>query len=264
MLDLARPDPVRSDLLDGLAHKGIRHGFFTRAGGVSDGIYRGLNVGLGSNDSRAAVIENRRRAARWLGVPETHLATVHQVHSPDVEIVTGPIALDGRPKADALVTATPGIALGILTADCGPILFADPNARVIGAAHAGWKGAVHGVIENTLATMEKLGASRAHVHAVLGPAISAANYEIGPERVAELTAIDGANAAYLATSANAGHAMFDLNRYTIDRLKRAGVTVDHVARCTYAEADNFFSYRRTTHRQEPDYGRQLSAIVLET
>ncbi|MCO6387673.1 peptidoglycan editing factor PgeF [Aliihoeflea sp. 40Bstr573] len=264
MLDLARPDPARSDLLDALAPKGIRHGFFTRAGGASQGIYAGLNVGFGSDDSRDAVVENRRRAARWLGVPETHLATVHQIHSPDVEIVTRPIPPDGRPKADALVTATPGIALGVLTADCGPILFADARARVIGAAHAGWKGALYGVIENTLAAMEKLGARRADIHAVLGPAISAANYEVGPERVADLIAADSANDAYFTPSATAGHAMFDLNRYTIDRLKRAGVTVDHVARCTYAEADNFFSYRRTTHRQEPDYGRQLSAIVLET
>lgn len=264
MLDLARPDPVRSDLLDTLAPKGIRHGFFTRAGGVSDGIYRGLNVGLGSNDSREAVVENRRRAAKWLGVPETHLTTVHQVHSPNVQIVTAPIPYDQRPEADALVTATPGIALGVLTADCGPILFADADAGVIGAAHAGWKGAVYGIIENTLAAMEKLGAKRANIHAVLGPAISAANYEVGPERVADLIAADGVNEVYLAPSASAGHAMFDLNRYTIDRLTRAGVAVDHVARCTYAEADNFFSYRRTTHRQEPDYGRQLSAIVLET
>lgn len=264
MLDLARPDPVRSDLLDALAQQGIRHGFFTRAGGVSHGIYRGLNVGLGSGDSREAVVENRRRAAKWLGVPETHLTTVHQVHSPDVEIVTAPIPYDLRPKADALVTATPGIALGVLTADCGPVLFADADAGVIGAAHAGWKGAVHGVIENTLAAMEKLGADRANIHAVLGPAIGAANYEVGPERVADLIAADGANEVYFTPSATAGHAMFDLNRYTLDRLARAGVTVDHVARCTYAEPENFFSYRRTTHRQEPDYGRQLSAIVLET
>lgn len=264
MLDSTRPDPVRSDLLGALAPKGVRHGFFTRTGGVSDGIYRGLNVGLGSGDSREAVIENRRRAARWLGVPETHLATVHQVHSPEVEIVTAPIPYDQRPRADALVTATPGIALGILTADCGPILFADAGAHVVGAAHAGWKGAVYGIVENTLAAMENLGADRANIRAVLGPAISAANYEIGPERVADLIAADRAIEACLTPSARPGHAMFDLNRYTLDRLKRAGVTVDHVARCTYAEDHDFFSYRRTTHRQEPDYGRQLSAIVLET
>jgi len=264
MLDATRPDPVRSDLLESLGPKGIRHGFFTRAGGVSDGIYRGLNVGLGSGDSRESVIENRRRAARWLGVPDSHLATVHQIHSPDVEIVGGPIPLDQRPRADALVTAAPGIALGILTADCGPILFADPAARVIGAAHAGWKGAFDGIVENTIAAMETLGANPADIHAVPGPAISAANYEVGPERVASLIDADPANAAYFAPSETAGHALFDLNRYTLDRLKRAGVTVDHVARCTYADADTFFSYRRTTHRREPDYGRQLSAIVLET
>lgn len=264
MLDATRPDPVRSDLLEKLAEKGIRHGFFTRRGGISEGIHAGLNVGYGSSDKREAVAENRARAARWLGVDEDHLATVHQVHSADVEIVDSPLPLDERPKADALVTATPGLAIGILTADCGPILFADDRARVIGAAHAGWKGALTGIAENTIAAMESLGAKRENIRAVLGPAISAANYEVGPERVASFVDADAANATYFTPSAKAGHALFDLNRYTLDRLMRSGVTVDHAARCTYAEPENFYSYRRTTHRQEPDYGRQLSAIVLET
>ncbi|MHB2264116.1 peptidoglycan editing factor PgeF [Aliihoeflea sp. PC F10.4] len=263
MLDATRPDPVRSDLLDELAANGVRHGFFTRRGGVSDGIYAGLNVGYGSSDERAAVRENRARAARWLGVGEDSLATVHQVHSADVEVVDGPVSLDERPKADALVTATPGLAIGILTADCGPILFADSTARVIGAAHAGWKGALFGITENTISAMEGLGARRENIRAVLGPAISAASYEVGPEFIVRFIEAEGKNEAYFSPSGKAGHAWFDLNRYTLDRLRLAGVKVDHVARCTYAEPDNFYSYRRTTHRQEPDYGRQLSAIVLE-
>lgn len=264
MLDATRPDPVRSDLLDALAANGVRHGFFTRRGGVSKGIFEGLNVGYGSSDDRDAITENRARAAKWLGVAADRLATVHQVHSADVEIVSTPFALDERPKADALVTATPGLAIGILTADCGPILFADDKARVIGAAHAGWKGALYGIAENTIAAMESLGAKRQNIRAVLGPAISAANYEVGPEFIVRFIEADRANEAYFKPSDKNGHALFDLNRYTLDRLARAGVAVDHAARCTYAEPDNFYSYRRTTHRQEPDYGRQLSAIVLET
>ncbi len=264
MLDLARPDPVRSDLLDGLAANGVRHGFFTRAGGVSEGLYRGLNVGLGSGDRQENVIENRRRAARWLGTDEADLATVHQIHSAVVEIVTRAVPCDERAKADALVTDRAGLALGILTADCGPILFADPKARVIGAAHAGWKGALSGIVDNTIAAMETLGARRADIRAALGPAISAESYEVGPEFVFRFVDADAANAAYFIPSPTSGHALFDLNAYTLDRLRRAGVTVDHVARCTYGQPGNFFSYRRTTHRQEPDYGRQLSAIVLET
>ncbi|MCO6393200.1 peptidoglycan editing factor PgeF [Aliihoeflea aestuarii] len=264
MLDSTRPDPVRSDLMDELAPNGIRHGFFTRRGGVSQGIYAGLNVGYGSSDDREAVKENRSRAARWLNVSDDRLATVHQVHSADVEIVDAALPVDERPKADALVTATPGLAIAILTADCGPILFADGQARVIGAAHAGWKGALHGIAENTVAAMESLGAKRENIHAVLGPAISAANYEVGPEFIVRFIEADLANDVYFKSSGKDGHALFDLNRYTLDRLARAGVAVDHAARCTYAEPDNFYSYRRTTHRQEPDYGRQLSAIVLET
>ncbi len=182
MQNAASPAPIESALLNDAVGDAIRHGYFTRAGGVSDGLYRGLNVGLGSNDDREKVMENRRRVAAWFGQPVEKLATVHQIHSPDVVVVDG--SYDGaRPEADALVTATPGIVLGVLAADCGPILFADPENRVIGAAHAGWKGALTGVLENTIAAMEKLGAKRDTIVACLGPSISQASYEVGPEFV---------------------------------------------------------------------------------
>ena len=262
MLDQTKPDPVRSPLLDAARKHGIRHGYFTRIGGVSGGIYRGLNIGTGSNDDQALVRENRRRVAEWMGVPASHLLTAHQVHSPDVVIAREPFPGE-RPKADAVVTDRPGVAVGASTADCGPVLFADAEARVIGAAHAGWKGAFGGVLENTVAAMESLGARRDRIVAVLGPSIGPENYEVGPEFVARFVETDAANARYFAPSANPRHAMFDLNLYTVDRLKKAGVTAEGIGRCTYAEEDLFFSYRRTTHRKEPDYGRQVSAIVLE-
>ncbi len=166
------------------------------------------------------------------------------------------------PKADAVVTDRPGVALGIGTADCGPILFADPEAQVIGAAHAGWRGALAGVAEAAIAAMQSLGARRQRIIAVLGPSISQANYEVGPEMVAQFTAADPANARFFAPSPRAGHALFDLPGYTVARIEAAGVTAANMARCTYAEPDNFYSYRRATHLGEPDYGRQISAIVL--
>jgi YfiH family protein len=168
-----------------------------------------------------------------------------------------------RPKADALVTDRPGVGIGATTADCGPVLFADAEARVIGAAHAGWRGAFSGVLENTLAAMEGLGARRDRIIAVLGPSIGPKNYEVGPEFISRFVEADAANAAYFTPSEKEGHAFFDLNRYTVDRLERAGVTAVKLDRCTYAEEELFYSYRRTTHRNEPDYGRQVSAIVLE-
>ena len=256
------PEPLRSALLDEAASAGIRHGFFTRVGGVSQGIYQGLNIGTGSADDQDLVRENRRRVAAWMGVEPNHLLTVHQVHSPDAIVVRGPFAGE-RPKADAMVTDRPGLALGAASADCGPVLFADPKARVIGAAHAGWKGALTGVLESTIAAMESLGARREDISAVLGPSISARNYEVGPEFVARFIAAEPGNARYFEPSPAAGHSMFDLNRYTIDRLRAAGVKADGLDRCTYAEEDLFYSYRRTTHRGEPDYGRLISAIVLE-
>lgn len=240
----------------------MRHGYFTRVGGVSDGIYRGLNIGMGSSDDQTLVAENRRRVADWMGVPADHLLTAHQVHSPDVVVARQPFA-GPRPKADAIVTDRPGIAVGASTADCGPVLFADAEARIIGAAHAGWKGAFTGVLENTILAMEGLGARRDRIVAVLGPSIGPDNYEVGPEFVARFVEADGENIGYFRPSANPGHSMFDLNRYTIDRLRKAGVTAEGLGRCTYAEEDLFYSYRRTTHRKEADYGRQVSAIVLE-
>jgi YfiH family protein len=262
MLNQTKPDPVRSPLLEAKA-QGIRHGYFTRVGGVSSGIYRGLNIGTGSNDDESLVRENRRRVADWMGVPASHLLTAHQVHSPEVVIAREPFAAERPPKADAVVTDRPGIAVGASTADCGPVLFADAEARVIGAAHAGWKGAFTGVLENTVAAMEGLGARRESIIAVLGPSIGFENYEVGPEFIARFVEADAGSIRYFAPSANPGHAMFDLNLYTVDRLRKAGVTAEGLGRCTYAEEDLFYSYRRTTHRKEPDYGRQMSAIVLE-
>lgn len=240
----------------------MRHGYFTRIGGVSDGIYRGLNIGTGSSDDQTLVAENRRRVADWMGVPADHLLTAHQVHSPDVIVAREPFP-GPRPKADAIVTDRPGIAVGASTADCGPVLFADAEARIIGAAHAGWKGAFTGVLENTILAMEGLGARRERIVAVLGPSIGPDNYEVGPEFVARFVEADADNPRYFRPSTTAGHSMFDLNQYTVDRLRKAGVTAEGLGRCTYAEEDLFYSYRRTTHRKEADYGRQVSAIVLE-
>jgi YfiH family protein len=262
MLDHTGPEPLRSARLDAARRSGIRHGFFTRKGGVSAGLYDGLNVGMGSGDERASVTENRARVAQWMGVAPDALVSVHQIHSPEVIVVTEPWGAE-RPKADAMVTTTPGIAIGVLTADCGPVLFADVGARVIGAAHAGWKGALTGVLESTIAAMEGLGAKRESILAELGPSISRRNYEVGPEFVARFVEASPGNERYFAPSPKPGHAWFDLNRYTVDRLSAAGVKAGFLDRCTYAEEENFYSYRRATHRGEPDYGRQISAIVLE-
>ena len=257
-----RPEPLRSSSLERTSQGVARHGFFTRLGGTSEGIYRSLNIGVGSSDDPARVIENRRRVAEALGVEASALLTVHQIHSADV--VTASESFPGpRPQADALVTDRPGLALGVASADCGPVLFVDAANRVIGAAHAGWKGALHGVLENTIAAMERLGARRETIMAELGPSIGHANYEVGPEFIERFTAADADNAQYFASSGKAGHALFDLNRYIVHRLRRAGIEASALNRCTYAEDDLFFSYRRATHRGEPDYGRQISAIVLE-
>lgn len=257
-----KPAPLAAPSLEGLATSGIRHGYFTRKGGVSAGIYAGLNTGTGSQDMPEHVAENRLRVATWMGVEADHLLSLHQVHSPDAIIVDRPYGLP-RPIADGIVTATPGLAICASSADCGPILFADPEAQVIGAAHAGWKGALTGVMESTIAAMETLGAHRENIVAALGPSITQANYEVGQEFVDRFCADDSANSAYFVSSSRAGHSMFDLNTYTVDRLRRAGVTAEALYRCTYAEEDLFYSYRRSTHRQEPDYGRHVASIVLE-
>jgi YfiH family protein len=252
---------IRSNALAALP--GIAHGFFTRDGGVSDGLYASLNVGLGSRDLRDAVIENRARVARALGVEDRALAMPYQVHSPDVVVVEEPWPHGEGPHADAVVTARAGLAVGVATADCGPILFADARGRAVGAAHAGWKGAIGGVIEATIAAMEGLGAVRSDIVAVLGPTISAEAYEVGPEFVERFVGEDGAHARFFRPSDRPGHAMFDLPAFIVMRLERAGVgRAENLALCTYADEDRFFSYRRTTHRAEPDYGRLVSAIAL--
>ena len=247
---------------ESLVLPGIAHGFFTRQGGVSSGLYASLNCGTGSKDDRTLVLENRARVAEALGVAADSLATPYQVHGTDAVAVEAAWQPGKGPKADAVVTNRPGVALGIGTADCGPILFADAEARVIGAAHAGWRGALAGVAEAAIAAMERLGARRERIVAVLGPSISQANYEVGPELVARFTAADPANARFFAPSPRDGHALFDLPAYTVARLTAAGVTAANMALCTYAEPERFYSYRRATHLGEADYGRLLSAIVL--
>lgn len=247
------------------AASGVKHAFFTREGGVSQGLYAALNGGLGSADVPDAVTENRARMAGELGVDPDRLLSLYQIHSADVVTVTQPWsgAPDERPRADAMVTAAPGLGLAIATADCGPVLFADWRNRVIGAAHAGWKGAMSGVLEATLEAMEALGARRADITAVLGPTISQAAYEVGPEFVANFEKAAADNARFFRSSARDGHAMFDLPSYIGARLERAGVGVFADLRlCTYGDEARFFSYRRTTHRGEPDYGRLISAISL--
>jgi YfiH family protein len=242
---------------------GLRHAFFTREGGVSEGIYQSLNGGLGSNDEPARVHENRRRMAQALDVVPSHFLTVYQVHSPDVVTVSEPWPTEERPHADALVTRTPGLAIGITAADCGPVLFADPKARVVGAAHAGWKGAFGGVLAATVQAMETLGARKQDIHAAIGPLIRQPSYEVGAEFVDRFTATDAANARYFIPSSKANHSMFDLAGFIRTQLERAGIeTIDDVGIDTYADR-RFFSYRRTTHRAEPDYGRNIHALVLD-
>jgi YfiH family protein len=247
---------------EALALPGIAHGFFTREGGVSDGLYASLNCGIGSRDDRARVMDNRARVTAAMGVASEQLATPYQIHGADAVLVDAVWEPGAGPRADAVVTKRPGVALGVGTADCGPILFADAEAGVIGAAHAGWRGALSGILEAAVAAMERLGAGRDRIAAVLGPSISQRNYEVGPELVARFVADDPENERYFVPSARAGHAMFDLPGYTINRLAQAGIAAANMDLCTYAEPGRFYSYRRATHRGEPDYGRLLSAIAL--
>ena len=249
--------------LGALAAEGVVHAFFTRQGGISEGVYASLNGGVGSRDAPEAVAENRARMAAALGVAPERLLVPYLVHSPDAVAIDAPWAPDARPRCDGIVTATPGLALGVTGADCGMILFADPEARVIGAAHAGWKGALGGVIEATVAAMAKLGARPAHIRAGLGPCIAQASYEVGPEFVAAFAEGDKDSAGFFAQSYNAGRSMFDLHGYIAERARRAGLEgFEDSGLDTYADEDRFFSYRRTTHRREPDYGRLVSAIAL--
>ena len=238
----------------------VIHGFFGRTGGVSQGIYASLNCGAGSRDAPEAVRENRARIVASLA-PGANLVTLHQIHSAEVVAVSAPF--EKTPQADAMVSATPGIMLGILTADCAPVLFADAEAGVIGAAHAGWKGALGGVTDATLAAMEKLGAQRDRIRAAIGPCISRENYEVGPEFAANFTTADPANSSFFAPAAHPGHSHFDLGRYVAHRLQGAGIAApERLDACTYAREADFFSFRRATHRGEPDYGREISAIAL--
>jgi hypothetical protein len=248
---------------DGLSLKGLRHGFFTRQGGVSEGLYASLNIGLGSHDDRERVLANRGRVAAELGVPAGHLVMPYQIHSPDVAVIDRVPRDDARPQVDALVTRTPGLAIGVSTADCGPILFADPQARVVGAAHAGWKGAFGGVIEATVAAMEREGAERDSITAVLGPTISRQSYEVGAEFHERFVNADPDHARFFEPGDSPGHHWFDLPAFILMRLARCGVgTAVNLDLCTYRDEERFFSYRRTTHRREPDYGRLVSAIAL--
>ena len=241
---------------------GLRHAFFSREGGVSGGIYEGLNGGLGSNDDPALVAENRRRMAEQMGVVPEHLISAHQIHSPDAVVATGPWRNGTRPRADAIVTRTAGIAIGVTAADCGPVLFADPAARVIGAAHAGWKGALTGVLESTIEAMEKLGADRSGMVVAIGPLIRQNSYEVGSEFVERFLDADAENGVFFIPSVRSGHSMFDLAGFIRMRLENAGIPmIDDIGVDTYSD-ERFYSYRRSVHRKEPDYGRHVHAIAL--
>jgi YfiH family protein len=242
---------------------GLRHAFFTREGGVSDGIYASLNGGIGSQDAAANVTENRRRMAELMGVAPERFLSVHQTHSPDVVVASGPWQGASRPLADAIVTRSEGLAIAATAADCGPILLVDPNKRVIGAAHAGWKGALTGILESTVEAMEKLGAERSGIVAAIGPLIRQHSYEVGGEFVERFMQADAENALFFIPSAREGHAMFDLAGFIRMRLENAGVLmIDDIGADTYSD-ERFFSYRRSVHRKEPDYGRHAHAIALE-
>jgi YfiH family protein len=251
------PDMLEKITSDALP---VQHGFFTRKGGASSGIFAGLNCGPGSSDQAEVVAINRARVADAMGVAQDHLISINQVHSADVIHVTGPLA--ERPRADGMVTATPGIALGVLTADCQPVLFADPEAGVIGAAHAGWRGTRDGVLEATVEAMIALGARRDRIAAVIGPTISQSAYEVGPEFFEAFTDDDRDSARFFIAGQD-GRYLFDLPAMGLSRLRAAGVGhAEWTRHCTYRDSERFFSYRRTTHAGEADYGRLISTIRL--
>ncbi len=239
----------------------IRHGFFSRRGGASSGVFSGLNCGTGSSDLAEVVALNRKRVADAMEVAPEAMIGVHQVHSPTVVTVDEPFE-GNRPKADAVVTATPGLALTILTADCQPVLFADPDAHVIGAAHAGWRGALDGVLEATLDAMEALGAQRKNITAVIGPTISQRAYEVGPEFLDDFMSDSPDNTRFFANG-QGDRMHFDLPAFGLHRLRQAGIgQAEWTRHCTYSDPDRFYSYRRSTHANEADYGRLISAIRL--
>jgi polyphenol oxidase len=259
-VSLAAPEFLQSA---GLRGPGIAHGFFTRRGGVSQGVYASLNGGVGSRDDPQAVRENRARMADALGVKATHLLVPYQVHSPDALVVAAPWSPDARPRCDGLVTATPGLALGVTGADCGILLFAEPRAGVIGAAHAGWRGALAGIIEATVAAMERLGAQAKDIVAALGPTIAQPSYEVGAEFVAAFAEAESDFGRFFAPSLHAGRSMFDLPGFIAMRIARSGIArFEDLGLDTYSDEARFFSYRRTTHRKEADYGRLVAAIAL--
>ena len=253
---------IQSALLSAIAK--VRHGFFTREGGHSSGVYASLNCGFGSKDDETAVRKNRELVANRLGVGGDSLLTVWQSHSPDVMMVESAWDVRHPPEADAMVTRRPGIALGVLSADCTPILFADRGGRAVGVAHAGWKGALGGVLEETVAAFEAQDVRAGDLAAAVGPTISQANYEVGPEFFDRFVADDPANARLFAASPRDGHHCFDLPGYVMMKLERLGLAgIENLNLCTYADEARFFSYRRSTHRGETDYGRLISAIALE-
>lgn len=238
----------------------VKHGFFTRRGGASSGVFAGLNCGQGSTDQAEIVAINRARVADAMGVAHNHLLGVHQVHSTTAVTVDTPMA--EKPRADALVTATPGLALSVLTADCQPVLFADATAGVIGAAHAGWRGALDGVLEATVEAMVDLGAERENIVAGIGPAISQRAYEVGPEFMESFMDSDPDFARYFING-EGDRMLFDLPGFGLNRLRAAGVGhAEWTRHCTFSDADRFYSYRRTTHAKEADYGRLIAAITL--
>ncbi|MDA7946968.1 MAG: peptidoglycan editing factor PgeF [Hyphomicrobiaceae bacterium] len=252
---------VESSLLASAA--GQRHGFGTRRGGVSEGIYASLNCGLGSKDDRADVVENRSRLARQLGAAPEMLVTPYQTHSTDVTIATQPWQSKNAPRADAVVTAKPGLTIAVSTADCVPVLFSEPDAKIVGAAHAGWRGALAGILEATIESMEALGADRSRILAAIGPAISQVSYEVGEEFEATFLKADNANSRFFARRDENARPYFNLTGYVEARLRSAGAgDIENLNICTYREEDRFFSYRRSCHREEVDYGRQISAILI--
>lgn len=253
------PQFVTSKLI---SEHGIKHGYFTRKGGHSNGIFNSLNAGLGSGDNRKCVEQNREEICSAIDVNIQNLATLHQIHSNHVFVATEGLSFD-RPKADGIVTNTKGIAIGIVTADCGPVLFADHKNAVIGAAHAGWRGAFDGVLENTIIAMEKLGAERSSITACLGPTISQSNYEVGPEFYARFIEKDEKLSVYFKPSEKPDHFLYDLHAFIVSCLMQSEVNTEDLDICTYEEDENYFSYRRTTHNNEKDYGRQLSVIKLD-
>jgi polyphenol oxidase len=250
--------------LDVLTRRGdVRHGFFTRIGGVSGGSFQSLNCGFGSGDAADRVTRNRAIAMQRLGLPADRLVTCYQVHSAKIVTVDRPWAREAAPRADGMVTRAPGIALGILTADCAPILFHDPVANVIGASHGGWRGIIAGIAEATIARMEALGAQRRCIRAAIGPCIAQGSYEVGAEFLRQFLAADSASASFFAPAVRPGHLMFDLPGHIEHRLRRAGIAiVQRAPHDTVAEEARFFSYRRACRRGERAYGRGLSAILI--